>query len=77
MVRTMNDYWVIGKMSNLREFYVVIHQKNYNFIQIHGKSPYFEISDSILVSSDPCFFFLAEEVRKLCDTQFKSIFFND
>lgn len=53
IVKTMNDYWVVGKLSNLREFYVVIHQKNANLIEIN------------------------EEVKKLCDSQFKSIFFSE
>lgn len=53
IVKTMNDYWIVGKLSNLREFYVVIHQKNANLIEIN------------------------EEVKKLCDSQFKSIFFNE
>lgn len=35
IVKTMNDYWVVGKLSNLREFYVVIHQKNANLIEIN------------------------------------------
>ncbi|XP_034251405.1 vacuolar fusion protein CCZ1 homolog isoform X1 [Thrips palmi] len=53
IVKTMNDFWVVGKLSNLREFYVVIHHKNANLIEIN------------------------EEVKKLCDSQFKSIFFNE
>jgi hypothetical protein len=37
ILKTMSDYWVVGKLSNLREFYVVIHQKNANLIEINGK----------------------------------------
>lgn len=33
----MSDYWVVGKLSNLREFYVVIQQKNANIIEIDGQ----------------------------------------
>nr|CAD7396426.1 unnamed protein product [Timema cristinae] len=36
ILKTMSDYWVVGKLSNLREFYVVIHQKNANLIEING-----------------------------------------
>nr|CAD7459448.1 unnamed protein product [Timema tahoe] len=36
ILKTMTDYWVVGKLSNLREFYVVIHQKNANLIEING-----------------------------------------
>ena len=35
-LKTMSDYWVVGKISNLREFYVVIHQKNATLIEING-----------------------------------------
>jgi len=38
ILKTMSDYWVVGKFSNLREFYVVIHQKNANLIEINGKN---------------------------------------
>ncbi|KAJ4444927.1 hypothetical protein ANN_06726 [Periplaneta americana] len=40
ILKTMSDYWVVGKLSNLREFYVVIHQKNANLIEINGKYIY-------------------------------------
>lgn len=38
ILKTMSDYWIVGKLSNLREFYVVIHQKNANLIEINGKN---------------------------------------
>lgn len=53
ILKTMSDYWVVGKLSNLREFYVVIHQKNANLIDIN------------------------DEVKRLSDSQLKSIFFHD
>ncbi|XP_015111487.1 vacuolar fusion protein CCZ1 homolog [Diachasma alloeum] len=34
VIKTMSDYWVVGKLSNLREFFVVIQQKNANIIEI-------------------------------------------
>ncbi|KAF5280704.1 hypothetical protein FQR65_LT15014 [Abscondita terminalis] len=37
IVKTMNDYWVVGKVSNLREFYVVLQHKNASLIDISGK----------------------------------------
>ncbi|KAF5296062.1 hypothetical protein FQA39_LY12684 [Lamprigera yunnana] len=37
IVKTMNDYWVVGKVSNLREFYVVLQHKNASLIDITGK----------------------------------------
>lgn len=52
IVKTMNDYWVVGKMSNLREFYVALQQKNASLIEI------------------------SDEVKKLCDTELKGIFFH-
>lgn len=37
VVKTMNDYWVVGKVSNCREFYVTLQQKNASLIDISGK----------------------------------------
>lgn len=37
VVKTMNDYWVVAKFSNSREFYVVLQQKNSSLIEISGK----------------------------------------
>lgn len=37
IVKTMNDYWVVGKVSNCREFYVTLQQKNASLIDISGK----------------------------------------
>ncbi|XP_071493364.1 vacuolar fusion protein CCZ1 homolog [Diadema antillarum] len=35
LMRTMSDYWVVGKKSDQREFYVVINQRNSNLIEIN------------------------------------------
>ncbi|KAI5697447.1 hypothetical protein M8J75_010396 [Diaphorina citri] len=35
IVKTLNDYWVIGKQSNSREFYIVIQHKNANLVEIN------------------------------------------
>ncbi|XP_072399139.1 vacuolar fusion protein CCZ1 homolog [Diabrotica undecimpunctata] len=51
IVKTMNDYWVVMKLSNNREFYIALQQKNASLIDI------------------------SEEVRRLCDTELKGIFF--
>lgn len=37
IVKTMNDYWVVRKLSNLREFYIAIQQKNASLGDISGK----------------------------------------
>lgn len=34
IIKTISDYWVIGKLSNLREFFVVIQQKSASIIEI-------------------------------------------
>ncbi|KAL7294576.1 hypothetical protein TKK_0012036 [Trichogramma kaykai] len=34
IIKTMSDYWIVGKLSNLREFYVVMQNKNANIIEI-------------------------------------------
>lgn len=52
IVKTMNDYWVVGKVSNLREFYVALQHKNASLIDI------------------------SDEVKKICDTELKGIFFH-
>nr|KAG5710416.1 hypothetical protein BaRGS_022234 [Batillaria attramentaria] len=36
IVKTTSDFWVVGKKSDSREFYVVINQKNANLIEING-----------------------------------------
>ncbi|KAG8319934.1 vacuolar fusion protein ccz1 [Homalodisca vitripennis] len=38
IVKTTSDYWVVGRLSNAREFYVVIQHKNANLIEISGES---------------------------------------
>ena len=40
MMKTTNDFWVIGKRSDQREFYVILHQKNANLIEISGMHSY-------------------------------------
>ncbi|XP_043261343.1 vacuolar fusion protein CCZ1 homolog [Colletes gigas] len=37
IIKTMSDYWVIGKLSNLREFFVVIQQKSASIIEIEDE----------------------------------------
>lgn len=37
ILKTMSDYWVVGKISNLREFYAVIQQKSANLIDINDE----------------------------------------
>lgn len=37
IVKTMNDYWIVRKLSNLREFYIVLHQKNASLGDINGE----------------------------------------
>ncbi|XP_011503777.1 PREDICTED: vacuolar fusion protein CCZ1 homolog [Ceratosolen solmsi marchali] len=34
VIKTMSDYWIVGKLSNLREFFVIIQQKNASIIEI-------------------------------------------
>lgn len=37
IIKTISDYWIIGKLSNLREFFVVIQQKSASIIEIDGE----------------------------------------
>lgn len=73
----MNDYWVVGKLSNLREFYVVLHQKNANLIEINGKIPSLVLLYNLSFEPYSKSGSISEEVKKLCDSQFKSIFFSE
>lgn len=38
IIKTMSDYWVVGKLSNLREFFVVIQQKSASIMEIEGNN---------------------------------------
>lgn len=40
IIKTKSDYWIVGKISNLREFFVVIQQKNASIIEIDGNDSY-------------------------------------
>ncbi|KAG8228318.1 hypothetical protein J437_LFUL007036 [Ladona fulva] len=53
MLNTESDVWVVGKLSDQREFYVVLCQKNADLMTVN------------------------EEVKRLCDSQFKCIFFHE
>lgn len=37
IAKTMDDSWIAGKSSNLREFYVALQQKNASLIDISGE----------------------------------------
>jgi len=37
IIKTISDYWIVGKLSNLREFFVIIQQKSASIIEIDGK----------------------------------------
>nr|CAI5860086.1 unnamed protein product [Callosobruchus analis] len=38
ILKTMNDYWIVGKCSNSRQFYIALQQKNASLIEISGKA---------------------------------------
>jgi len=74
IIKTISDYWVIGKLSNLREFFVVIQQKSASIIEIDGEykvSYAIELYDCLVI-----FLFVTDEVKRLCEKQLKSIFFH-
>nr|CAH7752102.1 unnamed protein product [Callosobruchus chinensis] len=52
ILKTMNDYWIVGKCSNSRQFYIALQQKNASLIEI------------------------SDEIKKLCDSELKGIFFH-
>lgn len=37
IIKTPDEYWITGKSSNEREFYVIIQEKNANLKEISGK----------------------------------------
>ncbi|CAG9786775.1 unnamed protein product [Diatraea saccharalis] len=51
IIKTPDEYWITGKSSNEREFYVIIQEKNANLKEI------------------------ADEVKRICESQMKGIFF--
>ena len=36
VIKTASDYWVVGKKSDQREFYVVLNNKMANLAEING-----------------------------------------
>lgn len=38
IIKTTDEYWITGKSSNEREFYVIIYQKNANLNEIAGNN---------------------------------------
>lgn len=42
IVKTMNDFWVVSKVSTSREFYIVLQQKNASLIDVSGKFSFFQ-----------------------------------
>lgn len=55
-MRTMTDWWVVGKKSDQREFYVAINQKNANLIEINGelqKAQFLLIAAAVLYKTKP------------------------
>ncbi|KAK5639874.1 hypothetical protein RI129_010685 [Pyrocoelia pectoralis] len=91
IVKTMNDYWVVGKVSNLREFYVALQHKNASLIDISGllgkvfgdSLIMWEVYDLLAVLEcangirpQNCINVAQDEVKKICDTELKGIFFH-
>jgi hypothetical protein len=35
-MKTLTDCWVVGRKSDQRELYVILHQKNANLIDVNG-----------------------------------------
>ena len=42
IVKTANDYWVVGKRSEQREFYVVLLKKDATLLDVQGTNCRFE-----------------------------------
>lgn len=36
-MKTLTDCWVVGRKSDQRELYVILHQKNANLIDVNGE----------------------------------------
>lgn len=70
IVKSMHDYWIVGKVSNQREFYVALQQKNASLIEISGKL------FGEMWEPRPNVDFVLDEVKKICDTELKGIFFH-
>lgn len=37
IVKTLNDFWIVSKVSNSREFFIALQQKNASLIDVSGK----------------------------------------
>ena len=76
VIKTMSDYWIVGKLSNLREFFVVIQQKNASIIEIDGKIIILLTIKSRHIIYKIIKIIFSDEVKRLCEQQLKSIFFH-
>ena len=38
IMKTAGDYWVVAKRSDQREFYIILHNKSANLIEVNGMS---------------------------------------
>lgn len=50
IIKTISDYWVVGKLSNLREFFVVIQQKSASIIEIDGGYNIFYATELVTIT---------------------------
>lgn len=50
IIKTTDDYWITGKSSNEREFYVIIHQKNANLKDIAGMFLFLILCNKYMIS---------------------------
>ena len=71
MIRTIADYWIVARKNGHRRFFVLFTQKDVNFAEVNGNLIHF-----YSLSQFPLFF-LAEEVRKICQKEFSNIYFFD
>ena len=87
VIKTASDYWVVGKKSDQREFYVVLNNKMANLAEINGMLTIYSLLPLLNFAiphviqpplSCSCVSVLfVDEVKKLCTSQFSNIFFLD
>ena len=73
-MKTLSNHWVVGKMSNSREFYITIGKKETNLVEVSGMYMLYCMHRYLLGSF--CYILFSDEVKKICEKQLESIFFH-
>lgn len=70
IVKTMNDYWVVSRTSNAREFFIALQQRNASLIDISGEFSHITIMNTFEVTVS----LVVVKIRRIV-VQFKNYLF--